>query len=100
MQATKSWGKVLVMGLAMGWTLTAVADPGVVAAKSAKTTKEARAAAAVKSAKNDWAVCPVEKTKILKSRAVDTAVYQGKTYYFCCAGCKPAFIKDPAKYLK
>ena len=23
----------------------------------------------------------------------------GKTYYFCSAGCKEAFDKDPAKYV-
>ena len=26
--------------------------------------------------------------------------YNGKTYYFCCAGCKQAFEKSPEKYLK
>lgn len=25
--------------------------------------------------------------------------YQGQTYYFCCAGCKRSFDKDPEKYL-
>lgn len=24
--------------------------------------------------------------------------YQGTRYYFCCAGCGPAFDADPAKY--
>jgi len=24
----------------------------------------------------------------------------GKDYYFCCYGCKPAFDKNPAKYIK
>jgi len=28
------------------------------------------------------------------------ADYKGKRYYFCCAGCLPAFKKDPAKYAK
>ena len=28
------------------------------------------------------------------------SVYQGKTYYFCCAACKPMFDKNPAKYVK
>jgi YHS domain-containing protein len=27
-----------------------------------------------------------------------TAEYQGKTYYFCSADCKAAFLKDPAKF--
>jgi xanthine dehydrogenase accessory factor len=26
--------------------------------------------------------------------------YEGVTYYFCCAGCRRAFGKDPAAYLK
>ena len=26
--------------------------------------------------------------------------HQGKHYAFCCAECKPAFDKDPAKYMK
>lgn len=26
------------------------------------------------------------------------SVYKGKTYYFCCGGCKPAFDKNPEKY--
>ena len=27
-----------------------------------------------------------------------TAVYDGKTYAFCCADCVKSFNKDPAKY--
>ncbi len=26
--------------------------------------------------------------------------YKGNRYFFCCAGCKPAFDKNPAKYAK
>lgn len=44
------------------------------------------------------AVCPVMGTKIPDvSKAVGKSVYKGKTYYFCCKGCKPAFDKNPAK---
>ncbi len=25
--------------------------------------------------------------------------YRGQTYYFCSAGCKKAFDKEPAKYV-
>jgi xanthine dehydrogenase accessory factor len=28
-----------------------------------------------------------------------TTEYGGQTYYFCCAGCKRSFEKEPAKYL-
>lgn len=47
------------------------------------------------------AVCPVMGTKIPDvTKAAGKSVYNGKTYYFCCPGCKPAFDKDPAKYVK
>jgi YHS domain-containing protein len=42
-------------------------------------------------------VCPVFGGKIDKKDFTD---YQGKRIYFCCAGCKEEFYKDPEKYLK
>ena len=46
-------------------------------------------------------VCPVTGEKIASVKdAVGSSVYKGKTYYFCCSSCKPAFDKDPAKYVK
>lgn len=33
------------------------------------------------------------------SAAEATHEHAGKTYYFCCGGCKEKFIADPAKYL-
>ncbi|MBW3625594.1 MAG: YHS domain-containing protein, partial [Armatimonadetes bacterium] len=32
--------------------------------------------------------------------AVGKSTYKGKTYYFCCAGCKPEFDKNPEKFIK
>ncbi len=52
------------------------------------------------SDKDEMVTCPVQSTKIKKSQAYDTAVYKGTTYYFCCAMCKPEFLKDPEKYIK
>jgi YHS domain-containing protein len=47
------------------------------------------------------AVCPVMGTKIPNVRkAAGKSVYNGKTYYFCCPSCKPAFDRNPAKYLR
>ncbi|MHB1460128.1 MAG: YHS domain-containing protein [Armatimonadota bacterium] len=47
------------------------------------------------------AVCPVMGTKIPDiTKAAGKSVYKGKTYYFCCSMCKPAFDKNPAKYVK
>ncbi|MDO8534761.1 MAG: YHS domain-containing protein, partial [Xanthobacteraceae bacterium] len=27
------------------------------------------------------------------------AKHQGRTYYFCCGGCRVKFVADPARYL-
>ncbi len=44
-------------------------------------------------------VCPVTGEKIASvKQAAGKSTYKGKTYYFCCAGCKPKFDKAPAKY--
>lgn len=43
---------------------------------------------------------PVCGMTIDPQQAAATATYQGQTYYFCAAGCKKAFEKDPAKYVE
>ena len=48
---------------------------------------------------NDKVVCPVSGETMLKSQAKASFEYEGKTYYFCCEGCKEKFVKDPAKYI-
>jgi Cu+-exporting ATPase len=42
---------------------------------------------------------PVCGMSVDPSRAKATHEHAGKTYYFCCAGCKEKFSADPAKYL-
>ena len=42
---------------------------------------------------------PVCKMEVEESKAAATADYQGKTYYFCAAGCKKSFEQNPEKYL-
>jgi YHS domain-containing protein len=49
---------------------------------------------------NKTVICPVTNTKITPATAYDKTVYKGKTYYFCCSGCKPEFLKNPDKYIK
>lgn len=44
--------------------------------------------------------CPVSGEEIDKSEASGSYEYSGKTYYFCCDGCKDKFLKDPEKYVK
>jgi Cu+-exporting ATPase len=42
---------------------------------------------------------PVCEMTVDPARASAQAVYAGKTYYFCCAGCADKFRAEPAKYL-
>ncbi|HZT43848.1 MAG TPA: YHS domain-containing protein [Chthonomonadaceae bacterium] len=45
--------------------------------------------------------CPVNNQAVASyAAASDYSDVKGTRYYFCCAGCKPAFDKDPDKYLK
>lgn len=43
--------------------------------------------------------CPVMKNWVLPSEAADSTEYDGKTYYFCCGGCKEKFLAEPEKYI-
>lgn len=52
------------------------------------------------SADDNKVTCPVSGSTFNKSDAFGSKEYNGKTYYFCCAGCKEKFEKDPEKYTK
>lgn len=52
------------------------------------------------SADENKVTCPVSGTTFNKSDAAGSMQYEGKTYYFCCAGCKEMFEKNPEKYAK
>ena len=41
-------------------------------------------------------VCEME---IEKDTAAGSAEHMGKTFYFCSAGCKEKFEKEPMKYM-
>ena len=43
---------------------------------------------------------PVCGMTVDEARAAGTSAYQGKTYYFCSAGCKTSFDKNPATFAK
>jgi len=49
---------------------------------------------------DEVATDPVCGMTVKKSEAKATFDYKGATYYFCAAGCKEAFAKDPEKYLQ
>ena len=46
------------------------------------------------------ATCPVTGEEFTIAKNTAHAEYKGKHVYFCCPGCKPAFDKNPEKYLK
>jgi Cu+-exporting ATPase len=43
--------------------------------------------------------CPVSGKEITRSDATPKYEYEGRTYYFCCEGCKEKFVENPAKYI-
>lgn len=42
---------------------------------------------------------PVCGMEIDPATAAGKSEYKGQTYYFCSAGCKKSFDKDPEKYV-
>jgi YHS domain-containing protein len=43
--------------------------------------------------------CPVMGGVVQDPSTAARSEYKGKTYYFCCPGCKPLFDADPEKYV-
>jgi YHS domain-containing protein len=42
---------------------------------------------------------PVCGMTVAEATAAGTSEYGGKTYYFCAAGCRESFEKDPEKFV-
>lgn len=53
-------------------------------------------------ASDDLTTCPVMVGNPVSKKAAEAVGlfrdHEGERYYFCCAGCGPAFDSDPAKY--
>jgi YHS domain-containing protein len=45
------------------------------------------------------AVDPVCKMTVDPPKAAAQSSYKGETYYFCAAGCKQKFDREPDRYL-
>jgi Cu+-exporting ATPase len=43
---------------------------------------------------------PVCGMQVDPQKAAGTSEYEGKTYYFCSAGCKKKFDTNPAQYVE
>ena len=46
------------------------------------------------------AVDPICKMSVDEKSAEFVSEVGGQKYYFCCAGCKKEFDKDPEKYIE
>ncbi|MBW2277681.1 MAG: efflux RND transporter periplasmic adaptor subunit [Deltaproteobacteria bacterium] len=46
------------------------------------------------------ACCPVMQNEFTVHEGTESSEYLGKTYVYCCPGCKPTFEKDPEKHLE
>ena len=46
------------------------------------------------------ATCPVTKNEFQVKENSQRSIYKGKTYVFCCSGCKPQFDENPEKFIK
>ena len=42
---------------------------------------------------------PVCQMDVDPKKAAAQSTYKGQTYYFCAAGCKEKFDRDPERYL-
>lgn len=49
---------------------------------------------------DETVVCPVSGKEIKKSESKGSYEHKGKTYYFCCEGCKEKFIKNPEMHIQ
>jgi YHS domain-containing protein len=76
----------------------ALATPVPAMSTSAPTADQAPVAFDQMPAPGTRASCAVSKERFTVTAKTQSTVFQGKTYVFCCADCKPDFEKNPAKY--
>lgn len=62
--------------------------------------KAAKEEAPAADAKAEMVTCPVSGEEFALTADTPKSEYNGKTYYFCCNGCKPKFDADPAAFVK
>jgi xanthine dehydrogenase accessory factor len=48
----------------------------------------------------DTTVCPVSGEEFQVTATSPKVEHEGKTYFFCCAGCDKKFQAEPKKFLK
>ncbi len=88
---------IVAMGLACGLSGCASSSASKGASTSADKQKALKAPG--EATIGDRTLCPVSKEAFTVTDASPSTTYQGKTYYFCCTGCKEEFEKNPDKAL-
>lgn len=67
--------------------------------ETAKAEAKPAASATTAVASSNVVYCAVTNEEIgTADKAAAKLEHNGKTYFVCCAGCEPAFKKDPAKH--
>jgi len=84
--------------------LTFASTPSVEAKSAADSTAAAKQVApkvfTSPQKEGTKASCPVTGEEFTIAKDTVHVEYKGKHVYFCCAGCKKSFDKDPEKYTK
>jgi YHS domain-containing protein len=65
----------------------------------AKPASNAKIVAPGNAKIGDTSKCPVSGEEFVVEASSPKAEFEGKTYYFCCSGCKKKFESDPKKFL-
>jgi len=68
-------------------------------AAEAKPASNAKIVAPGDAKIGDTSKCPVSGEEFVVEATSPKAEHEGKTYYFCCSGCKKKFESDPKKFL-
>jgi YHS domain-containing protein/uncharacterized membrane protein YraQ (UPF0718 family) len=77
----------LALMAVMGWRFLTTGGPAMLRAMAVTPEQQAQ-----------LAKDPVCGMSVDPSTAKENAVYRGVTYYFCSAGCRSAFERDPVRY--
>ncbi len=96
--------KLAAMGAAALAALSACSTPAASTKAAVPANPVAESPAAAPAAFDGMpavgtrARCPVSGEVFTVSAETVKAEHKGKTYVFCCAGCKPQFEAEPEKY--
>jgi YHS domain-containing protein len=77
-----------------------LATPLAAMAADAKTNANTEAKSEAKPKPYPLTTCVVSGDKLGEMGKPYVFTYEGREIKLCCAGCKKAFDKDPAKYIK